>query len=176
MNELDIMLALPLLFGAYKGFKNGLVYEILILIVMIGGVFGGYRLVNFITEYVQTNYGYHSRMLPFYCFIGVLIILMVLIYFISKSSNTLLDFFGLGIINKIAGALLGIIKWAFFASLLFYLLAPFDGNNLLITKEKKDESMLYEPVKEFSLLIIPSLTLATKEIKGKVDKLGKKKQ
>ena len=171
MNELDIVLALPLIYGAYRGFRNGLVYEVLIVIVLIAGVFGGYRLVNFITDYVQTNYNYHSKMLPFYCFIGILILLMVVIYFITKASNKLLDFFGLGIINKIAGAMVGVVKWAFFVSLIFYLIAPFDGKNTIIPKDKKEDSFLYEPVSQFALLIIPSMTLFTKEIKGQIKKV-----
>lgn len=173
MNELDIVLALPLIWGTYRGFRNGLVYEVLIVIVLIAGVYGGHLLVNYVTEYVQTNFNYHSKMLPFYSFIGILILLMVIIYFITKASNKLLDFFGLGIINKIAGALIGVVKWAFFISLLFYLVAPFDGKNNIIPKEKKEESFLYEPISQFALLIIPSMTVITKEIKGQVDKVKK---
>jgi membrane protein required for colicin V production len=176
MNELDIILALPLLWGAYRGFRNGLVYEILIVIVLIAGVYGGHQLVNYVTEYVETNYNYHSKMLPFYCFIGILILLMVVVYFITKASNKLLDFFGLGIINKIAGALIGVVKWAFFISLLFYLIAPFDSNNKIIPKDKKEDSFLYEPISQFTLLIVPSMTVITKEIKGQVDKVKKSKR
>ncbi len=174
MNELDIILALPLIWGAYRGFRNGLVYEILIVIILIAGVYGGHQLVNYVTVYVQTNYNFHSKMLPVYCFIGILILLMVIIYFITKASNKLLDFFGLGIINKIAGALIGVVKWAFFISLIFYLIAPFDVANKIIPKDKKQDSFLYEPITEFALLIIPSMTVINKEIKGQVEKVKKK--
>ena len=173
MNEIDIVLLLPLVWGAYRGFRNGLVYEVLILIVLIGGVFGGYRLVNFMTDYLRENFGYHSKMLPFYTFIGILIMLMVIVYFITKASNKMLDFFGLGIINKIAGALLGVVKWAFFTSMLFYLIAPFDAAGNIIPKDKKEDSILYEPISEFSLLIIPSMTFVSKELKGQVEKVKK---
>ncbi len=173
MNELDIALALPLIWGAYRGFRNGLVYEIIVVIVLIAGVYGGHKLVNYVTEYVHTNFNYQSKMLPFYCFIGILIALMVIIYFITKASNKFLDLFGLGIINKIAGAFIGIVKWAFFISMIFYLIAPFDGKNNIIPKDKKEESFLFEPLSEFSLIIIPSMTIITNEIKSQVDSFKK---
>jgi membrane protein required for colicin V production len=170
MNKLDIFIALPLLYGAYKGFRNGFVHEVLIVVCLVIGIFCGYRIVNFITDFIETKYNYHSDMLKFYAFIWILIVMMIIIYFITKSTDSLLGLVGLRFINKLAGSIFGIAKWALIISLVLYMIAPFDKKDEIIPKDSKAKSQLYQPETKVALLLIPSMVVATKQIKGTVNK------
>ena len=44
MNYLDIIIIIPLIWGAYKGFRKGFIIEIASLIALILGIWGG---INF---------------------------------------------------------------------------------------------------------------------------------
>ena len=176
MNKLDIIIALPLLYGAYKGFRNGFVHEVLIVVCLVIGVFCGYRVVNFITEFIETKYNYHSDMLKFYAFLWILIVMVIIIYFITKSADSMLGFVGLKFINKLAGAIFGIAKWILVISLFLYIISPFDKKNEIISKDTKEKSQLFQPVTQVALYLIPPMVVATKAIKGKVDKATEKKK
>jgi len=41
VNTLDIILAVPLLYGLYKGFTRGLIVEIASLVGLVLGIYGG---------------------------------------------------------------------------------------------------------------------------------------
>ena len=174
MNVLDIIILLPLVYGAFRGFINGFVHEILYFAFLVLSVFFGYRFVVFISELIETKYDYHSDFLKLYAFIGILIVMMIVIYFITKSIESLLGLVGLGIINKLAGALFGIAKWALLVSLILYMIAAFDGDQDLIKKDVKAKSLLFQPATQVALLLIPSMEIATVDIKGKVNEVTKK--
>lgn len=88
----------------------------------------------------------------------------------------MLGFVGLKFINKLAGAIFGIAKWILVISLFLYIISPFDKKNEIISKDTKEKSQLFQPVTQVALYLIPPMVVATKAIKGKVDKATEKKK
>ena len=43
MNILDLVLAVPLLWGAYKGFSRGIIYEVAMIIGLIAGLYLAFK-------------------------------------------------------------------------------------------------------------------------------------
>jgi membrane protein required for colicin V production len=171
---MDMLILLPLLYGAYRGFMNGFVHEIIYLIFLILCIFFGYRLVEFVSEQIETTYNYHSDFLKVYSFIGVLIVSMILIHFLTKGIESLLKIVGLGLLNKLAGALFGIVKWALIVSLVLNIITAFDKDQEIISKEKRNKSMFYHPAMDIAQLLIPSMEVATFDITKKVNEAAKK--
>ena len=52
-NYLDILIAIPLLWGAYKGYTKGLIIEAASLAALVIGVYGAYRFSDLTSGFLQ---------------------------------------------------------------------------------------------------------------------------
>ena len=55
MNYVDIILAAPLLLGAFKGFKKGLIIELISLIALAVGIWGAVHFSDFAVQLLAEN-------------------------------------------------------------------------------------------------------------------------
>ena len=105
---LDIVLLAPLIWGAYTGFKKGLIAQILGISSLLVGVWIGTQhqeLIEFlIIDKVQEKY------LSIACFIILFFGIIILGAIIIKISEKFINFIQLKLLNKIAGVALGIVK------------------------------------------------------------------
>lgn len=124
MSTTDIILLIPLFFGAYKGYQKGLFVEIVgivafILALVIGFKFLGFGM-NFLSPFIGENLS--NRFLPYLSF-GL--IFFPSIFFINKMGwmmRRALRFTILGTIDGFAGAVLGVFTWVFGISTLLWLI------------------------------------------------------
>ena len=105
---LDIVLLTPLIWGAYTGFKKGLIAQILGITSLLVGVWIGTQhqeLIEFlIIDKVQEKY------LSIACFIILFFGIIILGAVIIKISEKFINFIQLKLLNKVAGVVLGIVK------------------------------------------------------------------
>ena len=157
MNYFDLIFAIPLLWGAYKGFSKGLIISIASLFALFLGIYGAIRFSSFVGEYVSSNIEVQENYVPLIAFAVTFIGIVIGIHFLAKLLNKLIKAVALGWLNTIAGILFGLIKAAFILSIVIFIYEKIDSNNNLISKELKEESLLYEPVKVLAPAIFPSL-------------------
>ena len=153
MTFLDIILAIPLCWFIYKGFRKGLVYELAALAGLILGIFVAIHFSTFISELLGLE-GSTSVLVAFFItFIGV----VILSYFVGKFADGVLKLLKLSILNKVAGAIFGMLKCVCILSVLLYYVTYIDFKEKLITKETKEKSILYKPVEKAGNLVIGSV-------------------
>ena len=70
----------------------------------------------------------------------------------------------LGWLNHWLGAGLGALKYLLLTSLLIGVIEFIDGDNTLISKTKKKESVLYYPMEEFAGIFFPAAKAVTEQI------------
>jgi len=153
MAFLDIILGLMLIWGLWKGLKNGLFVEIASIIALIAGIFGAIHFSYIAGNYLSQNMQWNERYISITAFVVTFIAIVVIVHLAGKFLTRIADFAMLGLLNKIAGALFGALK---VAVILGALLVFFDRmNNTLnfINDETKKESVLYEPIKEIGELV-----------------------
>ena len=153
MNYLDIIIAVPLLYGLIKGFSNGLVKEVTSLLALFIGV---YVAINF-SEYLEPKFinildGYHE-FVPVLAF-GVLFLVSVLCvkwigFVIDKLSKVL----ALGIFSRLFGGVFGFLKVVVIFSFLLFVITDYN----LVNKQTKEDSVLYEPLTDVAKIITPQL-------------------
>ena len=56
MNWLDIVLAIPLLWFLYRGFRNGLIIELASLAALILGIYAALHFSFYVQEYLEKNF------------------------------------------------------------------------------------------------------------------------
>jgi len=164
VNYIDLIIALPLIWFGYKGFKNGFVIEATSLAALLFGVFGAYRFSGYTSELLIKQFNLQTEYLSLISFAITFIIIVILIHFLGRLLNKLINAVALGFLNKLSGLVFGIAKYAFIISILLGLMNRFDKEQKLIKPEMRTQSLLYEPLSEFAPWVFPYLNLEDFEI------------
>ncbi len=76
------------------------------------------------------------------------------IFFLAKLFEGLVNITALGLFNKIAGAVFGLLKYAFVISLLLYFLNKFEINSGWFSSDAKADSFLYYKVLKIASFVV----------------------
>ena len=171
MSTLDIILALFLFYFAFRGFSSGLIVSIATLVGLILGFYAASHFSEFTSNWLQHDMGLKSGNIRLIAYVVTFVIVVILIFLLGKFLTGVVKTVGLGIVNRLAGALFGIAKGLLIASFVFLLFARIDPNETLITAAHKKGSILYKPVSIIAPVMIPMVQKYT----GQVEDLLKKK-
>ncbi len=156
MNYFDLIFVVPLLWGAYKGFSKGLIVSVASLVALLLGIYGAIRFSGFVGTLVSENVNIQDNYLPLVAFAITFVGIVVGIHFIAKMMSKLAKAIALGWLNTLAGILFGLLKSAFIISIFIFIFDKIDTSNNLLSKDLKEESLLYGPIKTLAPAIFPS--------------------
>jgi membrane protein required for colicin V production len=157
MNFLDAVIAVPLIYGAWQGFRKGLIYEIAMLIGLILGIYLGFKFSGVLFEMLQKVLPDQGHLLHYISFFIVAGIILVIFIFYAKLLETVLKINSLNLFNKVAGGAFGLFKLALALSVIFWLLLPFEKTISLIPEKSRKESLLYQPVLNTASWLAPAV-------------------
>lgn len=157
MNFLDLIIAIPLLFGAYMGFRKGFIYEMAMIIGLIAGVYLGFKFSGWMHGLLVNVFDDEGNLLHILSFFIVFGAIMIIFILYAKLMEAVLKIASLNLFNKVAGALLGLFKLALAVSVIFWLLIPLEGMVKVIPEKARKESLLYEYVLKTASFISPAV-------------------
>lgn len=157
MNYLDILLIIPIIIGAWRGFKKGFIIEIFTLLALLVGIYAGIHFSDFMASVLREHIGLTSEYLPAISFTITFLLVGAMVYFAGKMIEKALKLVALGTLNKFAGLFFGVVKMLFFVSAALVILESYDEKGQFIPDDLKTNSLLYTPVKGVSLNAIPAL-------------------
>lgn len=146
MNYFDIIVGIILLVAAYKGFKRGLVFELISIIGLVIAIYGAFKFSYMAESYLLANAKDIEKFIPLLSFVIVFLIILLVIILMGKIMEKMINFTGLGIFNKLAGVVFGVIKAALIVGILTGLLLRFEPSVKIINDKTKKNSVLYQPV------------------------------
>ena len=142
MQLIDILLAIPLLFFIYKGWKKGLVREVATLVGLLAGIWACVHLSQQVAVWLNLD----SENAILIAFIVTFVAVLVLTYLLGRCVKGLLKAAKLSLLNRLAGALLGAVKALCILAVLLNYVVMFDKQEVVIKPEAKENSLLYKPV------------------------------
>lgn len=157
MNYLDILLLIPIIIGAWRGFKKGFIIEIFTLLALLVGIYAGIHFSDFMAEILREHLNVTTEYLPAIAFTVTLLLVGAMVYFAGKLIEKAIKVVALGTVNKFAGLFFGTVKMLFILSAAVVMLEAYDEKGQFIPNDLKSNSLLYEPVKNTSLKTIPAL-------------------
>lgn len=157
MSTLDIILGIFLLYFAFRGFTSGLIISIATLAGLILGFYAASHFSEFTAGWLQKDMGLQSANIKLIAYAVTFVIVIVLIFLLGRFMTGVVKTAGLGIVNRLAGALFGIGKGLLIASFLFLMFSRIDPKGSLLTESQKKSSVLYKPVSVVAPTIIPLL-------------------
>jgi len=108
--------------GAYHGYKKGLILELITIVAFILAIIGGFKLLHLGMEYISGMWDGFGSFLPFVAFLVIFVLIIILVNTIGSILKKIIDWTPLGIVDNVAGALLGMLKWALGISIVFWML------------------------------------------------------
>ncbi len=163
MEVIDIILVIFFVFFIFKGYKNGFLLSISTLAGVVLGLYAIYHFNEIVVNWMQNDLHVKSGNIKLIASIATFVVVMIGVYFLSRFLSSVFKSVGLGFVNRLSGAALGLLKAVLIASFIFLLLAKVDVQDAIISAKTKEKSLLYRPVASFAPTILPAIKDYTKK-------------
>jgi membrane protein required for colicin V production len=162
MNNLDLIILIPIILGFVFGLFKGLIKELASLAAIVLGIYGAKLFAPLFSGFLIRSLSFSPKTaLPLaYFFLFVIIAVTLLIF--AKMIDKMFDSIALGGLNKLLGGFFAALKYALVVSVLLNIFSALDSRFPIIKSKTKTESFSYKLV----LKLAPSLWDISK--KGKV--------
>jgi len=111
-SSIDIVISIILIYGIIRGFYRGFFLEVSALIGLLIGLYCAINFKEVIGYYLEKILSWEENYIIIVSFLVTLIIVVIALNIIAKSLTKLANIMALGLLNKIAGAFLGLIKYS----------------------------------------------------------------
>lgn len=158
MSYIDIVLLVPIVFGAYKGFRKGLVVEVFSLVGLLLGIIAAVYFPQYAEQLIVSTFQIDTGIVPILSFVVTFLVVMILVNLLGKVIEKMVDILALSFFNKLAGSGFGIVKSLLVLSVVLFLFEGVNRRFEFIGEEKKQQSLLYNPLVKFSSGFLPVFT------------------
>lgn len=155
MNTLDIILAILLLLFAYKGFTNGFIIGLATLAGLLAGLWCALHFADYAAHILRDIIHFHTSHMALASFTFTFLAVLIVVFLIGKLLTGIINLMALGMLNRLAGALLGIAKGCLILSAFLYLFMLGDTGGNFIPHSQRDESKLFKPIVAIFPAILP---------------------
>jgi membrane protein required for colicin V production len=142
MEILDIILILPLLYGAWQGFKKGFIMELFTVLALVVGLYAAFNFSDKFSKYMDVGEIDHSY-LPAASFLVLFLLVGAMVFFGGKALEQVVKIAQLSPLNKASGAAIGLIKTLYISACILVFLVSLDKEEKVFTPKSKESSILY---------------------------------
>lgn len=158
INIVDIILAIVLVWALLSGLRKGLLSQASSFVGLLLGVWLAFKFNDRLSEWIGVEIeGVAAYVVLFV--VGVL-----LAWICSRISNWILNGIGLGVVDKIGGAVLSVVVYSLVLSLLLGLFRNINSSLHIVEDKVLEESVLVEPIEKVSEVVFPYLVEAKEAI------------
>lgn len=158
MNILDIILLLIILIcGVVGGLRKGFIYQVVMLVALIGGTYMAYRFgseaARMLSEHFHVSANVMNIIAFVIVFLGVYLLLYILQFVLRKIVSVLLG----GWVDKTAGVLLSTLKVVLILGIFIMLWDSLNTTFGFVKQDKMNQSTIYLWIKDFTNIVFPYL-------------------
>ncbi|MCR4994334.1 MAG: CvpA family protein [Bacteroidales bacterium] len=165
MNGFDILFLIVLAVGAWKGWSNGLLKEVLGLIGVFVGLYVAYLLYEQVGYQLAPQIGCSPTIANIIAFALIWIGVPLLLGLLGSLLTKVLEWAGLDSVNNLGGALISVIKYAIILGAFCNVLAI----TRLIPEQSQQNSFLFEPLKRTTSIAFDLAKSQWKNAKERTD-------
>lgn len=161
MNGFDILFILVLIAGAWKGWSNGLLKEVLGLVGVFVGLYVAHLLYEQVGYQLAPHIGTSPSVASILAFALIWMGVPILLGLLGTLLTKVLEWAGIDSVNSLGGALVSLIKYAIILGAFCNVLSI----THLVTEESQQRSTLFIPLKKTTSI---AFELAKSQWKGSV--------
>lgn len=152
---LDIILVIPLAWGLVRGLYKGFLMSVGSLLGLIIGIYVANAYSGQMSEYILQQFVLSPGMAHAISFFVIFAGVTFICFLISKLLDKFFNLVMLSWLNRLLGALFGVLKCALIVSVVLNLVIMVDRYVSFIPEQTKSESVLYEPLQKMVPTILP---------------------
>lgn len=164
MTAIDIIILVLLGVGLIWGFIKGFLKQLASVTGLIAGLLMARALYVMVGEKLAPQIGTSVTVAQIISFVVIWVAIPLILYIVATMLTKALEAVHLGGINRIFGALLGMLISLLWVGLFIHVLQYIDSDNVLISKTKKESSLLYYPAEKVTGLFFPAIKQVTEQI------------
>ncbi len=160
LSFIDFFIVVVLFWAIYKGYMRGAIIHSVSLLVLLACIGLSSKLSYLIYDIVQTRSNVKLFYMPVFIFGFLLIPSFYLSYFVSVKVIGNIGKSPQGLINRMLGVAVCVVKYLYIMSTLFIFLYKLDFSYQFIHKNEKDRSALFYPVLSIAPATFKSLVFS----------------
>ena len=157
MAFIDFLLGALLIFGIVRGLWNGFIIELASLLSLLVGIWAAIKFSHVMRSVLRDHADWSPKTIQITAFVLTFILVVVAITILAKALTTIVSIAGLGIFNKLLGAVVGMLKTALIISVMLNLLGKVNGSGNLIDQSTIDKSLFYNPIQKMAAFLYPTI-------------------
>lgn len=157
MNILDIVLGILLLIGLIRGFQKGFIVELSGMVALILGIYGGLEYGYVAEAYLEKWTDWTSSNIEITGFFIMFILILLGVSIAAKILTSIIHAIALGLINRILGAVFGVVKTGLIIFILLLIFEYINANGRFVSESQLHDSSIISIIREVSSTLIPSL-------------------
>lgn len=110
-----------MIFGAFSGYKEGFLMELITLAAILLGILGGFKLMGSAMMLLNERFNIDQAVLPYIAFGVVFLLVVLIVTLLGRTIKSSISKSFLGQVDQSAGAILGFFKTAFMLSVVLWL-------------------------------------------------------
>lgn len=157
MNAIDIIILILLAWGAFRGFTQGFILQVVTFIALIIGVWASIAFSDNMAGFLTKNMDITGKYLPVLSFVLIFVLVVVVAHLIGMLLTRFIEITSLGWLNRLGGVAFGVLKMAFIASVLLTIQNRMKEKIHIISEKQIQTSLLYKPVSSLAPAVFPHL-------------------
>ena len=155
MNYIDFIIAIPLIWGAIRGFKNGFLMEVSTLAGLVAGIFLAVIAADLVGRVLQGMVDWNPIPFKFLAFVIVFVLIVFLLKFLAKVVENVFKAIHLNFFNRLWGLMFGIIKFALILSILMIFVNYLSKYIAILPEQAREGSLLLTYIKQLVHYVLP---------------------
>jgi len=152
---IDIFILLCLGWGAYKGFRKGFIIQSFVILALVLAIWGGFAFAEKLEPFMQRIFQITNPTSYIISFIAIFLLIIIIVYTSGFLVSKVVDAVSLGMMNRLSGAIFGILANALILSVLIMLFNRVNEKKHWIKSEILEKTYLYKPVEKVAPAIFP---------------------
>lgn len=157
INYIDLLLAIPLIYGFIKGLRRGLVFEVASVVALILGLWGAIHFSSITSTLLSENLGWNFEYLNIVSLIITFVAIVIVVHFVARFIDKVVNMVALEFINKGLGGIFGVLKITLILGIVIYLFNLVELNLGFISTKALDESVLYNGILNLTDKVLPMI-------------------
>ena len=154
MNLIDSICLIILIYGSYKGFKNGIVSEVLSFFGILLGIYLSKTYYLSVDKYLVTVFDSTNQLVSLISVILIFTLTIILSKILSKVITKALNIMALGLLNKLIGSVFGLLKYLLILCIITFIFSKANDLFVFVETNKVEETQIFSKIQKINDYIL----------------------
>jgi membrane protein required for colicin V production len=157
MNYIDMFILVLLVYAAFRGFTQGLIMQLTLVIALLLGIFGALKLSGYTAEQLDARVDIDPEYLYIVALTVTFTLMFVGVYLVGKFAEKLVQAAQLSFLNRLTGVFFSVAKIILITGLLLSYIDGMDRHFHFLPEGSREHSLFFRPFTGFVRTVFPAI-------------------